>query len=221
MRSHHQLECAVSTPMPTKWGRFQVSVFERESRLCPGQKESAVAMAMGDLSQRVPLVRIHSQCFTGEVLGSLRCDCKDQLEAALDQIAAEACGLLIYEHQEGRGIGLKAKLRAYRLQDAGLDTFEANRVLGFAADRRDFGLPAIILHELEVRRVRLLTNNPHKIRALTEAGIEVLERVPCEVGSNPYSVEYMRSKREKMGHMLCASLLLERKPSGGGARQVT
>jgi 3,4-dihydroxy-2-butanone 4-phosphate synthase/GTP cyclohydrolase II len=146
-------------------------------------------------------VRIHSQCFTGEVLGSLRCDCNDQLEIAMRAIAAEGRGLVIYEHQEGRGIGLMAKLRAYELQDAGLDTVDANHALGFRADCRDFSLPAAILHELGVERVRLLSNNPHKSRALSAAGIAV-SRVPCEVAPTPYSLSYLRAKKEKMGHHL-------------------
>ena len=142
-------------------------------------------MVLGDLTEHAPLVRIHSQCFTGEVLGSLRCDCNDQLEIAMQAIAEEGRGLVIYEHQEGRGIGLMAKLQAYALQDAGLDTVDANHALGFRADCRDFSLPAAILHELRVSRVRLLSNNPRKSRALSDAGIEVVERLPCEAGADP------------------------------------
>jgi len=146
-------------------------------------------------------VRIHSQCFTGEVLGSLRCDCNEQLEIAMRAIAGEGRGLVIYEHQEGRGIGLMAKLRAYELQDAGLDTVDANHALGFKTDYRDFSLPAAILHELGVERVRLLSNNPHKSRALSAAGIAV-SLVPCEVAPTPYSLSYLRAKKERMGHHL-------------------
>src|SRR5205823_4247603 len=160
-----------------------------------------LALVLGDLTEGAPLVRIHSQCFTGEVLGSLRCDCNEQLEIAMQAIAAEGRGLVIYEHQEGRGIGLMAKLRAYELQDAGLDTVDANHALGFRADCRDFSLPAAILHELGVRGVRLLSNNPHKSRALSAAGIAV-SQVPCEVAPTPYSLSYLRAKKEKMGHHL-------------------
>jgi GTP cyclohydrolase II/3,4-dihydroxy-2-butanone 4-phosphate synthase len=136
------------------------------------------------------------------MLGSLRCDCKDQLEIALQAIADEGRGLLIYEYQEGRGIGLMAKLQAYALQDAGLDTVEANHALGFEADCRDFSLPAAILHELGVRQVRLLSNNPNKTRALLDAGIEVVKQVPCEVAPTEHSFDYLRTKKEKMGHTL-------------------
>src|SRR5712691_5558841 len=161
-----------NTRMPTKWGMFRAMAFEREISNGDRRVETALALVLGDVTKGVPLVRIHSQCFTGEMLGSLRCDCRDQLEMAMQAIAEEGRGLLIYEHQEGRGIGLSAKLQAYALQDDGLDTVEANHALGFEADCRDFSLPAAILHELGVGRVRLLTNNPHKVRAMSDAGIE-------------------------------------------------
>ncbi len=159
-------------------------------------------MILGDLTEATPLLRIHSQCITSELLGSLRCDCKDQLELAMETIAAEGRGLVIYEHQEGRGIGLMAKLQAYALQDNGLDTVEANRQLGFAADCRDFSLPAAILHELGVTKVRLLTNNPNKSWALARAGIKVVAQLPCEAAPNPHSFAYLHAKQEKMGHVL-------------------
>src|SRR5258707_13655861 len=171
----------VSTRLPTKSGLFQLVGFERE---LPGKIETALALMMGDLTQDAPLLRIHSQCFTGEILGSLRCDCREQLEIAMATIAEEGCGLVIYEHQEGRGIGLMAKLQAYALQDKGLDTIEANHALGFDADCRDFGLPIAILHDLKISKVRLLSNNPEKYRALVEAGIEVIERITCEMTPN-------------------------------------
>src|SRR4029077_7800985 len=136
--------------------------------------ETALAIGMGDLSKDPPLLRIHSQCFTGEALGSLRCDWRDQLTMALETIADEGHGLVIYEYQEGRGIGLMAKLQAYELQDAGIDTVEANHALGFKGDCRDFSLPAAILHDLGIKRVRLLTNNLRKSVALADAGIEVV-----------------------------------------------
>jgi 3,4-dihydroxy-2-butanone 4-phosphate synthase/GTP cyclohydrolase II len=187
--------------MPTKWGMFQTMAFERVIVNGTRRTETALALVLGDLTEGAPLVRIHSQCFTGEVLGSLRCDCNEQLEIAMRAIAAEGRGLVIYEHQEGRGIGLMAKLRAYELQDAGLDTVDAHHALGFQADYRDFSLPAAILHELGVRRVRLLSNNPHKSRALSAAGIAV-SQVPCEVAPTPYSLSYLRAKKERMGHHL-------------------
>ncbi len=192
----------VSTRMPTRWGVFQALAFEREIANGTRRVETALALVLGDLTEGAPLVRIHSQCFTGEVLGSLRCDCNEQLEIAMRAIAAEGRGLVIYEHQEGRGIGLMAKLRTYELQDSGLDTVDANHALGFQADCRDFSLPAAILHELGVSRVRLLSNNPHKSRALSEAGIEVVERLPCEAAPTPHSLAYLRAKKEKMGHAL-------------------
>ena len=154
------------------------------------------------MTEGVPLLRIHSQCFTGEVLGSLRCDCHGQLEMAMQAIAEEGRGLVIYEYQEGRGIGLMAKLQAYELQDAGIDTVEANHALGFRADCRDFSLPAAILHDLGIKRVRLLTNNPRKAGALADAGIEVVARIPCEVAPNSISFAYLQTKKEKMGHAL-------------------
>src|SRR6476620_3240054 len=150
----------VSTRMPTKWGLFRALGFEHEILNGTRRIETALALVLGDLTDGAPLLRIHSQCLTGEVLGSLRCDCNEQLEIAMRAIAEEGRGLLIYEYQEGRGIGLMAKLQAYALQDAGIDTVEANHALGFKADCRDFSLPAAILHDLDVRRVRLLTNNP-------------------------------------------------------------
>jgi len=176
--------------------------FERHA---PGKDkpvETALAITMGDVARGVPLVRIHSQCITSEVFGSLRCDCSDQLEIAMQAIADEGCGLVIYEHQEGRGIGLMAKLQAYSLQDSGLDTVEANEALGLKADCRTFGLPAAILRDLSIRRVRLLSNNPQKCRALLEAGIEVVGEVPCEAAPNAHSLAYLRTKKERMGHTL-------------------
>ena len=156
-----------ATRMPTKWGNFQAFGFERHSSKGNQWIESALALVLGDVTEGAPLLRIHSQCLTGEMLGSLRCDCGDQLEMAMQAIADEGRGLLIYEHQEGRGIGLMAKLRAYALQDAGFDTVDANHVLGFPADCRDFSLPVAILHEIGITQVRLLSNNPQKALALS------------------------------------------------------
>jgi GTP cyclohydrolase II len=164
--------------------------------------ETAVALTLGDPMEGAPLLRIHSQCLTGDVLKSLRCDCGDQLELAMRSIAEERCGVLIYEHQEGRGIGLMAKLRAYALQDEGLDTIAANQALGFEADSRDFRLPVAVLNYLGIRRVRLLSNNPQKLRALVEGGIDVVARIPCETPPSPHALVYLRSKKERMGHTL-------------------
>ena len=192
-----------SAQIPTRWGVFQTIGFEGETSNGSHHTETAVAIVLGDLKQNgAPLLRVHSQCFTGEVLRSLRCDCGDQLDLAMRAIAEEGSGLVIYEHQEGRGIGLMAKLNAYSLQDKGLDTVEANHALGFAADCRDFSLPAAILHELGVTRVRLLSNNPAKSHALAAAGIEVVSRIPCEAVENSHSRAYLRAKKEKLGHEL-------------------
>ena len=188
--------------MPTKWGTFSAVGFEREVSNGSKPAETALAIVLGELTSGAPLLRIHSQCFTGEVLGSLRCDCNDQLEMAMKAIATEGRGLVIYEYQEGRGIGLMAKLQAYELQDAGIDTVQANHALGFKGDCRDFSLPAAIVHDLGIKRVRLLTNNPRKAVALADAGIEVVARIPCEVAPTPHSLAYLQTKKEKMGHAL-------------------
>ena len=169
---------------PTRWGHFRIMGFE--GHFDPGsaadrRKEEAVALVLGDIHAAPPLVRIHSQCLTGDVFGSLRCDCRQQLEMALSLIAQAGAGVLLYEMQEGRGIGLMAKLQAYGLQDQGLDTVQANEELGFKADHRAFQLPAEVLKALGLKQVRLLSNNPQKVAALETAGIEVVERVPCEV----------------------------------------
>jgi GTP cyclohydrolase II len=192
----------VSTRLPTKFGVFQTSAFERGTAERGESLETALAISMGDLAQDAPLLRIHSQCFTSEVLGSLRCDCRDQLDIAMRAIAREQRGLVIYEHQEGRGIGLMAKLQAYALQDGGLDTVDANHALGLEADYRDFSLPIAILKLLGVGRVRLMSNNPRKEHALVDAGIEIVARVPCEAAPTAHSIAYLRAKQQKMGHAL-------------------
>ncbi len=185
---------------PTRFGKFRIYGFEG---VRPAETEEAVVLTMGDLraGSPPPLVRIHSQCLTGDVFHSLRCDCRSQLEMALDRIVAEGRGVLIYEHQEGRGIGLLNKLRAYELQDQGLDTIEANEKLGFAADLRDYALPAAILQYLKLRQVRLLSNNPEKITALEKGGIKVVERAPLIAPPSETTNEYLKTKREKMGHL--------------------
>jgi len=156
---------------------------------------------MGDLQSSPPLVRIHSQCLTGDVFGSLRCDCRQQLEMALSLIGSAGAGVLVYEQQEGRGIGLLPKLMAYQLQDQGLDTVEANEELGFKADHREFQFPAAILKSLGLKSVRLLSNNPRKVAALEAAGVMVAERVPCEVEPHATSERYLNTKKEKLGHL--------------------
>jgi GTP cyclohydrolase II len=187
---------------PTRWGKFQIFGFEGEFGSSSQPRiETAVALVMGDLHSKPPLVRVHSQCLTGDVFGSLRCDCRQQLEMALSMIEEEGAGVLIYEQQEGRGIGLMAKLQAYELQDTGLDTVEANERLGFKADQREFALPAEILNALNIGEVRLLSNNPDKVAALEHAGIKVVERVPCEVSLTLHAEDYLKTKKAKLGHL--------------------
>jgi GTP cyclohydrolase II len=191
-----------SADFPTRWGHFRIHGFRAEFDSDGGRPvEEAVALVMGDVQSAPPLVRIHSQCLTGDVFHSLRCDCRQQLQMALSMITEEGAGILIYEQQEGRGIGLMAKLQAYELQDSGLDTVEANERLGFKADHRDFTLPAEMLKLLGVKRVRLLSNNPDKVEALEHAGVQVVERVPCEVDASPHAEEYLKTKKEKLGHL--------------------
>ena len=190
-----------STRLPTTFGVFDLIGFER-ANVDKGETESALLLMLGDTNNRAPLLRIHSQCLTGEVLGSLRCDCRGQLELAMSAIADEGSGLVIYEYQEGRGIGLMAKLKAYAWQDKGLDTIEANQVLGFDSDCRDFSLAVAILHEIGIDRVRLMSNNPQKVEALTNGGIEVIDVIACEGPPSPYALPYLRTKKEKMGHSL-------------------
>jgi GTP cyclohydrolase II len=198
---------------PTRWGAFRILGFEGRlaaARPCDengsgrngGKVEELVVLVMGDIHSAPPVVRIHSQCLTGDVFGSLRCDCRLQLELAMRRIAKEGAGILLYEAQEGRGIGLMPKLRAYELQDQGLDTVEANVELGFAADCREYELPAEALKMLGVNAVRLITNNPEKVAALESAGIAVVERVSAEVEPLESFADYVRTKQEKMGHIV-------------------
>jgi GTP cyclohydrolase II len=185
---------------PSRFGHFRIYGFEGTSQGAEG--EEAVVLKMGELEGALPpLVRIHSQCLTGDVFHSLRCDCRAQLELALEAIAKEGRGLLIYEHQEGRGIGLLNKLRAYELQDQGADTVEANEQLGFEADLRAYELAAGILKQLGVTEVRLITNNPEKIGALERGGIRVTARVSAAAPPTAANDGYLRVKREKMGHL--------------------
>ena len=197
---------------PTRWGHFRILGFEgvvatpepcNDATPAPARRiESAIALVMGDIQAAPPIVRIHSQCLTGDVFHSLRCDCRQQLELALATIAEAGAGILLYENQEGRGIGLMAKLQAYELQDQGLDTIEANVELGFKADCREYELPAQILLSLGVRAVRLITNNPEKVEALEAVGITVVERISAEVPSEPTFERYLQTKRDKMGHLV-------------------
>ena len=197
-RSGVNEETIVRAKLPTRYGDFDLYGFENEA-----DGEQAVALVRGDLdSVSAPLVRIHSQCFTGDTLHSLRCDCGDQLEQALSLISASGFGVLIYQMQEGRGIGLINKLRAYQLQDQGADTVDANLQLGFEADLRSYQFCAEILKFLGVESVRLLSNNPDKIRGLEDAGVHVVERVPSLVESSQFCRDYMQTKKEKMGHLL-------------------
>src|ERR1700730_1292808 len=192
------LSVAAKAVLPTKFGKFSIYGFEGR-----GQKEEAVALVRGNLNGHVaPLVRVHSQCLTGDVLSSLRCDCRAQLELSLKKIGKAPSGILLYLPQEGRGIGLMNKLRAYQLQDGGMDTVEANESLGFAADARDYEFPAKILKNLGVKRIRLLSNNPDKVRQLESSGIHVSERVPCQPRISKTSRSYLQTKRHKMGHLL-------------------
>ena len=184
--------------LPTRYGRFTIFGFKGR-----GPEEEAVALVRGNLNGRTaPLVRVHSQCLTGDVLTSLRCDCRAQLELSLKQIGKAPSGILIYLPQEGRGIGLMNKLRAYELQDGGMDTVEANEKLGFAADARDYDFSAQILKKMGARKIRLLSNNPEKVRQLESSGIQVVERVPCQPRISKISRGYLKTKKRKMGHLL-------------------
>src|ERR1700760_3683054 len=199
---------------PTRWGAFRILGFEgtlpapsgsRDGVGSPaqaGKVEGLVALVMGDIHNAPPLVRIHSQCLTGDVFHSLRCDCRLQLELALKTITEVGAGILLYEQQEGRGIGLMAKLKAYELQDQGFDTVEANLELGYKPDCREFELPAEILKQLGIHAVRLMTNNPEKVEALEAAGVKVTERLSATIPTEPTFERYLETKREKMGHLV-------------------
>ena len=192
------VQSVAQAELPTRYGRFTIYGFQGR-----GSQEEAVALVRGNLAGKTaPLVRVHSQCLTGDVLGSLRCDCRAQLELSLKKISQAPNGILLYLPQEGRGIGLMNKLRAYQLQDGGMDTVEANQTLGFAADARDYDFSAQILKQLGATKIRLLSNNPEKVRQLEQAGIRVVERVPCQPRVSKTSRSYLRTKKRKMGHLL-------------------
>lgn len=182
---------------PTKHGAFKLYAYETEV-----EPDPFLAIVKGEIDENPVLVRVHSSCLTGDILGSLRCDCGDQLAAALDMIEAEGRGVVLYIAQEGRGIGILNKLRAYELQDSGLDTVEANEALGFKPDQRDYGLGSQVLHDLGVRKMRLITNNPAKRAGLQGFGLEIVETVPIVCEPTPYSERYMRTKKEKLGHRI-------------------
>jgi GTP cyclohydrolase II len=197
-RSHAGARLVAHAVLPTRYGRFTIYGFHGR-----GPQEEAVALVHGNLNGRVaPLVRVHSQCLTGDVLTSLRCDCRAQLELSLQKIGRSPSGILLYLPQEGRGIGLMNKLRAYELQDGGMDTVEANVSLGFAADAREYDFPARILKKLGATKIRLLSNNPDKVRQLESAGVRVIERVSCQPRISKISRTYMQTKKHKMGHLL-------------------
>ncbi len=190
------LEHIAESKLPTQFGEFRISVYNA------ADGKEHVVISMGDLKGEPPLIRIHSECLTGDALFSLRCDCGAQLEAALEKIAEAGRGAVLYLRQEGRGIGLGNKIRAYALQDRGADTVEANHQLGFPADAREYGLAIELLKCLDLCHIKLMTNNPRKFDALKAAGIEVVERVALESGRNPHNAKYLDAKRSKLGHWL-------------------
>lgn len=187
-----------SSKLPTQWAEFEMHGFEDTDT----DKEHVV-LTLGDVGSGAPvLARIHSECLTGDALFSLRCDCGSQLKAALEAIAKEGCGALLYLRQEGRGIGLLNKIKAYKLQDHGADTVEANEQLGFGADMRDYSICNAMLKHLNIQQIRLMTNNPKKVKALTDQGIDVLERIPLHTGQNPHNEKYLATKAGKLGHLI-------------------
>lgn len=189
---------------PTRWAEFRLHAFKaahtRGGRKA-AQSETCLALVLGDIHKSSPVVRIHSQCTTGEVFHSLRCDCHDQLGLALRTIAEQGCGVVVYEHQEGRGVGLLEKLRAYELQDSGLDTVDANLRLGHPVDARNYKLAVGILQFLQLRSIRLMTNNPAKISAVRAAGIKIVERLSASVPTDPHFENYLATKQARMGHL--------------------
>jgi GTP cyclohydrolase II len=205
-----RLEVLAQAPVPTKYGVFEMSVFHWGADAEPaltnranGLSPDHVAMVLGDVREKSGvLVRVHSECLTSEVFGSLKCDCRDQLEAAQAEIARRGQGVVLYLRQEGRGIGLTNKIRAYELQSMGVDTVDANRMLGLPDDARDYSAAAAMLEYLGVDSIRLLTNNPEKVRALRSLGVVIDRLTPSVVGHNPFSAPYLEAKRLRMGHAL-------------------
>ena len=196
-KSEKLVEVVVQTKLPTKFGEFKLFVYRDKT-----SDQTHLALTLGSWGYEEVLVRVHSACLTGDIFGSLRCDCGRQLEKAIEIIAAQGSGVIIYMNQEGRGIGLVEKLRAYNLQDKGMDTVEANEALGHKADLRDYGIGAQILVDLGVKQIKLLTNNPRKIVGLEGYGLQVCQRVPLEIKPNPENIKYLKTKKEKMGHQI-------------------
>lgn len=187
-----------SSKLPTQWGEFDMHGFEDREN----DKEHLI-LSMGDIANGEPvLARVHSECLTGDALFSMRCDCGSQLQAALQKIAEEGRGALLYLRQEGRGIGLLNKIKAYKLQDQGADTVEANEQLGFGADMRDYSICKVMLEHMKIKQVKLMTNNPRKVKALTDQGIDVIERLPLQTGQNPHNAKYLATKAGKLGHLM-------------------
>jgi 3,4-dihydroxy 2-butanone 4-phosphate synthase/GTP cyclohydrolase II len=210
LRREKLVQRMVSTHLPSKYGDFHIYLFRSQT-----DSKDHLALVKGKISPEIPtLVRVHSECLTGDVFGSLRCDCNDQLIASMEMIEKEGHGIVLYMRQEGRGIGLLNKLKAYDLQDKGFDTVEANEELGFRADLRDYGIGAQILRDLGVGKMRLITNNPRKIIGLTGYGIEIIERVPLEIDPNSHNERYLKTKRDKLGHLI----LIEPKNSVEGEK---
>jgi 3,4-dihydroxy 2-butanone 4-phosphate synthase/GTP cyclohydrolase II len=198
-RNEKQVECLAITQIPTRYGTWRAFAYEDIIR-----KEAHLAMVLGEIDpEKSTLLRVHSECLTGDVFGSQRCDCQAQLDKAMEVIAAEGSGIILYiKHHEGRGIGLVEKLRAYALQDSGMDTVEANEALGHPVDRREYGIGSQILYDLGVRRMRILTNNMRKYHGVEGFGLEVVEQVPIIIEPNPHNERYLKTKKEKMGHLL-------------------
>jgi 3,4-dihydroxy 2-butanone 4-phosphate synthase/GTP cyclohydrolase II len=210
LRREKLVQCIVSTNLPSQYGDFRICLYRSQT-----DSKDHIALVKGEISPEIPtLVRVHSECLTGDVFGSLRCDCKAQLVASMELIEREGSGIVLYMRQEGRGIGLLNKLKAYSLQDEGLDTVEANEELGFRADLRDYGIGAQILRDLGVGKMRLLTNNPKKIIGLTGYGLEIVERLPLEIHPNKHNERYLTTKRDKLGHLI----LIDPKKSAEGKK---
>ncbi len=198
MQREKLVQRIVTTKLPTAYGEFTVYLYHSET-----DSKEHIALVKGEISADTPtLVRVHSECLTGDVFGSIRCDCHDQLVAAMQMVEKEGVGVVLYMRQEGRGIGLINKLKAYRLQDEGMDTVEANEKLGFRPDLRDYGIGAQILRDVGVGKMRLMTNNPKKVVGLHGYGLEIVERVPLEVNPNEKNEKYLATKRDKMGHLI-------------------